>query len=117
MIIARLNERIEIERSTIFVDENKNHLKTWVRWFSCAACVDTYQGNEKSGADAVRKKEVITFTVRYCSETAVVTSTDYRVKFRGCTYNIRSVDPMNYRRECIKLKCERVRNDGRQNSN
>lgn len=47
------------------------------------------------------------FTVRWCRETAVVTSTGYRIRFRGDVYSILSVDPMNYQKQGIKLHCRK----------
>ena len=49
----------------------------------------------------------MTFSVRYCRETAAVTSTGYRVNFHGDLYNILSIDPMNYQRKEIRFICRR----------
>ena len=49
----------------------------------------------------------VTFSVRYCRETAAVTSTGYRVHFHGDIYNILSIDPMNYQRKEIRFICRR----------
>ena len=48
------------------------------------------------------------FTVRWCRETAAVTSTGYRIRFRGDVFNILSVDPMNYQKKEIKLHCRKA---------
>ena len=50
---------------------------------------------------------MVTFTVRWCSEAARITSTGYRVKFRGEAYDIESVDLMNYGKKEIRMKCRR----------
>lgn len=44
-------------------------------------------------------------TVRWCSEVNKLTSTGFRVLFRGELYDITSVDPMNYGKKTIKLHC------------
>lgn len=47
----------------------------------------------------------VMFTVRWCSEVNKLTSTGFRVLFRGELYDITSVDPMNYGKKTIKLHC------------
>ena len=45
--------------------------------------------------------------MRFCSEIADITSTNYRVLFHGDTYNIEAVDMMNWQRRTVRLKCRK----------
>ena len=103
--IARYNERITIQKNTVLVDQYKNHTNAWTDYYSCAAYVSTYQREEKENEVTLEELSV-TFEVRYCSELANITSTGYRVLFRGVPFNIESVDRMNYQRKVLQLKCE-----------
>ena len=104
--IARFNERITVQKNSVTVDKYRNHVNTWTDYFSCAAYVSTYQREERESAVTTEERSV-TFEVRYCSELAGITSTGYRVLFHGDSYNIESVDMMNYQRKIIRLKCEK----------
>ena len=106
MEISKLNERIAIEKNAVTVDSIGNHKNTWTRYFSCYAYASTYQAEEKEGEVSSEERSV-TFTVRWCSETAAVTSTGFRVRFRGEAYDIESVDLMNYRTREVRFKCRR----------
>ncbi len=106
MKIARMNVWIAIQHNSTGNDSIGNHLTEWADCYACHAYASTYNGNETEAA-TTETTETITFFVRYCSELAAVTTTGYRVKFRGQVYNIRSIDPMNFNRRELKLTCER----------
>ena len=96
MEISKLNERITIEKNAVVTDAIGNHKNTWIHYFSCYAYASTYQAEEKE-SEVSSEERSVTFTVRWCSEAAAVTSTGFRVRFRGEVYDIESVDLMNYR--------------------
>ena len=48
-------------------------------------------------------------TVRYCKETAAVTSTKYRLVFMDEIYDILAVDHLNFKRHGLKFRCRKVR--------
>ena len=48
------------------------------------------------------------FTVRWCSETAVVNTKQYRVLLDGRIYDIRSIDQMEFGKRGRKLHTELV---------
>ena len=106
MEISKLNERITIEKNAVVTDAIGNHKNTWTPYFSCYAYASTYQAEEKE-SEVSSEERSVTFTVRWCSETAAVTSTGFRVRFRGEVYDIESVDLMNYRKKEIRFKCRR----------
>ena len=104
--IARKNERITFQRNAVTVDRYKNHVQEWTDYFSCYAYAGTYQADEDE--DKVTSEErSITFETRWCPELDAVTSTEYRIVFRGENYNIRSVDMMNYQRQQIRFSCRK----------
>ena len=106
MEIARMNERIIIEKNAVAVDKIGNHVNTWEEYFSCYTYASTYEAQE-SGDEVKEENRSVTFSVRYCLETAAVTSTGYRIHFHGDIYNILSIDPMNYQRKEIRFVCRR----------
>ena len=68
------------------------------------AYASTFEAQEDEGEVTAEQKSVV-FTVRWCSEVNKLTSTGFRVLFRGELYDITSVDPMNYGKKTIKLHC------------
>lgn len=66
-------------------------------------------GSEKSVAGLIVDDSDISFTVRYCKALVGLDVTKHRVIFEGSLYNIVSIDHMNYKKKCLKLKCEKVR--------
>lgn len=110
MNIALLNERIVIQKKEVAVDEYGNHSNAWTDYYSCHA---TVSGSSESAQKEVAGQTVddsnISFTVRFCIKVANVDITGYRVVFRGEVYDIVAVDPMNFKKKSIKLKCKKVR--------
>jgi SPP1 family predicted phage head-tail adaptor len=106
MEIARMNERITIEKNSVVVDKIGNHISQWTDFFSCYTYASTYEADE-SGDEVVNENRSVVFSVRWCRETAAVTSTGFRIRFHGDVYNIGSVDPMNYQRKEIKFHCRK----------
>jgi SPP1 family predicted phage head-tail adaptor len=109
MNIAHLNMRITIQRNSAVVDDIGNHRLIWTDWFSCYATVSNESNAEAEDAGTTVDNTNADFTVRYSSETAAVTPTEYRVVMDGQVYDILSVDHMNYNRKSVKLKCRKAR--------
>lgn len=103
MNIAKLSERIMVQKVSTVIDDNANHRAAWTDYYSCAAYVYTYQQSERNTAGLTIPYGTTEFTVRYCSELAGMTSNKYRIVFRGRNYDIESVDFMNYGFESIKI--------------
>lgn len=104
MNISGLRVRITIQKNETITDKYGNHKTAWRDYFSCWATVGTGSGSERNGA-VVNPEESTDFTVRYCSEMSQVTSTGYRIKTEGKTWNITYVNPMGYKHNCIKMNC------------
>ena len=111
MKVSLLNEKILIQKSSVVVDAIGNRSNKWEDYFSCFATVGG-EGNmehEKQSAGQTWDSPNISFTIRYCSKIASLTSTNYRVLFRGEIYNIHSIDHKNFKKRSIKLNCKKVR--------
>ena len=109
MNVALLNVRITIQQQSTTVDAVGNHKNTWTDYFSCAATVSGESNSETEDAGTVVDNTHADFTVRYSSETAVLTPVNYRIVIDEQIYDILSVDHMNYKRKAIKLKCRKAR--------
>lgn len=105
-MIEKLNEKITIQKNEVIVDKYGNHKNGWSDYFTCHAYANTYVKDEE-GETVITDERTITFEVRYCSELRDLTSTKYRVVFHGETYNVESVDMMNWRKKQIHLKCRK----------
>lgn len=109
MKIELLNVRIEIGKSTVAADSIGNRKNEWQPYYTCYATVSAEGGKEMTDAGMVVDDSTIDFTIRWCRQSAAITSTSYRVQFQNELYDILSVDHMNYKRKCIKLHCRKVR--------
>ena len=105
-MIEKLTERITFQHCTQSVDRFGNHVNVWIDFFTCSAYANTFVSEENDGA-VITDDRTIIFEVRYCSELQHLTSTEYRIVFRGDAYNILSVDMMNYRRKQIHVKAQK----------
>ena len=104
LTIARFNERVTFEKNSVVVDKVGNHRNVWEEYFTCFAYASTYEASEERG-EVSKEQRSLVLTVRWCSETKALTSTGFRVRFRERTYNITSVDMMNYGKKTIKVYC------------
>lgn len=103
MDIARMNVRIMIQINEAQVDRYGNHTSEWKDYFSCWATCLNQTGKESDEAGQTLEDDKMDFTVRYCSETATVTSTKYRILLNGRIYNIDHVDDMAFKHKSLKF--------------
>lgn len=109
MEISLLNVRIIIQKQKTVVDEIGNHTNAWMNYFSCYATVSGEGGTETAVAGLTVDDSDLSFTIRYSRKTAAMDVLGYRVLFGSDIYNILAIDHMNYKRKCVKLKCQKVR--------
>lgn len=109
MEISLLNVRITIQKQETVVDEIGNHTNAWTYYFSCYATVSGEGGTETAVAGLTVDDSDLSFTVRYNRKTAAVDVLGFRILFDGNLYNIVAIDHMNYKRKCVKFKCQKVR--------
>ena len=108
MDIALLNVKIKIQRNEQVVDSIGNHKNSWTDIHTCFETVSGEGGSEKSVAGLIVDDSDISFTVRWCKKLSDLDVTKHRIIFEGITYNLVSIDHMNFKKKCLKLKCEKV---------
>ena len=109
MNIGLLNLRILIQKNAVVSDSIGNRKNTWTDYFSCYATIGGESGTEVHRAGETLESADLSFTVRYCSETAAVTPSGYRIVYGGELYNIIAVDHQNNKRKSLKFRCSKVR--------
>lgn len=112
MNIAAMNERITFQKHIVEADNIGNRINAWADYFSCWASVSTasrLNANEKNEAAQTLEQDRLDFTVRWCSQTAEITSTEYRIIFRERIYNIEHVDIMKSKKQSLKFSAYLVR--------
>lgn len=109
MHISALNIRILFQRNETLTDAIGNHRNQWTDYFSCYATASGQNGEEQDETGQTVVNERIDFTVRYSSETAVVTTDKYRILLHDRIYNILSVDDMAFKHNSLKFHAELVR--------
>ena len=114
MDIAALNEKIVIQKSMVVIDEVGNHTQDWANYYECHATISSQMSGGESGAindDAGQLSDVseLFFTIRYCQRAASIDIVDYRLIFRDEIYDILSLDHMNFKKKCLKLRCRKAR--------
>lgn len=108
MDIALLNVKITLQKNTVVVDSIGNHKNTWTDWYPCHATVSSESPSEDTDAGTIVDNSKIDFTIRWCKKISDLTSDGCRVLYQGEPYNILGIDHMNFRKKCIKLKCQKV---------
>ena len=109
MDIAAMNVRITFQQNETVVDKYGNHKSEWTDYFSCAATISGESGQEQAVVGETVENTEMNFTVRYCSETAAVTSTKYRIVYADELYDIIAVDHLNMKKHALKFKCRKAR--------
>jgi len=105
MNIAGLRVRITIQKNETVVDKYGNHKSGWTDFFSCWATAVTsgLSANEEEAAGHTVEADRLDITVRYSSETAMVTSKGYRILLGERIYNIVNIDEMGFKHHSRKL--------------
>ncbi len=109
MNIALLNVEITFQKNSVEVDAIGNHKNGWEDYYTCHATVSGESGKEKQTAGITVEDSDLAFTIRWCKKASLIDVTGYRVVFNGELFNITSVDHMNYKKECLKYRCQKVR--------
>lgn len=109
MAIALLNVHITFQKNEVITDKIGNHKNIWKDFYKCYATVSGEGGAEKSAAGLIADDSDISFTVRYCKALSDIDSTKCRIIFDSNVYNIILIDHMNFKKKCLKFKCEKER--------
>ena len=109
MEITLLNVRVTFQKNTVTVDAIGNHKNGWEDEYSCYATISGEGGTETQAAGTTVDNADLAFTVRYCKKSVQITVDGYRVLFGGEIYNILAIDHLNYKKNALKFKCQKVR--------
>lgn len=105
MDIAKLNQRIQIQKAVSKTDEVGNVIQQWQDFYSCFASVKTAGGKERQKGDT-EEQHSVSFAVRFCKQLSELSSVEYQILFRGKIYNILQVDFSDYGGKIVKIKAE-----------
>lgn len=110
MHISWLRARIIIQKNETVIDQYGNHKSEWKNYYTCWAtgASSGRSGDESEEAGHTTDNDRVDFTIRWCSETALINPKSYRVLYGEHIYNITSVDWMDFRHISLKLHTERV---------
>lgn len=106
---AILSQRITVQKNEVIKDSIGNYKNSWSPYFVGWAAVNERTGKEAEKLGIVTSETDLIFTVRYCRETAAITTTGYRILFDGSIYNITYIDHLNYNRKMLKFYCQKVK--------
>jgi len=109
MNVALMNLRITFQKNTVVTDAIGNHKNTWEDYYSCYATISGESGSETEKAGQTVPSENKAFTVRYCEETAAVSTDGFRICFGDDLFNITSIDHQNNRHKSLKFWVQKVR--------
>ena len=109
MNVALMNLRITFQKNTVVTDAIVNRKNAWEDYFSCYATISSESGAETEIAGQTIPQANGAFTVRYCKESATVTSDGYRIRCGDDLYNISYIDHQNNKRKSLKFWVQKVR--------
>ena len=112
MEVAAMRSKVTFQKNTASVDKYGNHKNAWTDYYTCFATIGgegLASSKEEEVAGTTVEDVAMTVTVRYCAKTAAITSTGYRILFKGEFYDIVNVDHMNFKKKSLKFSCRKVR--------
>ena len=109
MDIALLNVKITLQKNEVVTDAIRNHKNSWIDFYSCYATAGGESKGEADSAGTINDNTDMDFTLRWCRNTANITTDGHRVIFNGEIYNILGIDHMNFKKKCVKLRCRKVK--------
>ena len=109
MNIAAMNVRVTIQKNEVVKDKYGNHANTWVDFYTCWATPVQSGGSEKQEAGTTNSTDASDFTVRYAKCLEGLDSTKIRIRLGDAIYNVTAIDPMGFKHNSLKFKCEKVK--------
>lgn len=109
MNIAAMNVRITIQENSVTADRIGNHRLAWRDLYTCWATPVQGGGGEGAKAGTTNSHDSLDFTVRYAKKLDGLDSTKLRIVHDGTIYNVTSIDPMEFKHNSLKFKCEKVK--------
>ncbi|MEG0764320.1 MAG: phage head closure protein [Oscillospiraceae bacterium] len=105
---GKLNEKIVLQKYTIFSDEIGNEMQEWQDYYTLRANVNGLYGQEYWAAAAQGQEDTITFTTRWSTILNALSKskelTQYRIVFNDIVYEIKSYDNVEFANKIVKIK-------------
>ncbi len=111
MEFSKLNQRIMLLENRTVIDDIGNHTSKWDEVFSLWAYVTVPKSDEQTNAGVTSEKQTLVFRVRENSYSRQISTTGFRIAFRGDVYNIVSIIPDFVKRDYLKITAERCGED------
>ena len=111
MDIGLLNERVLFQKNAVVTDAVGNRMNAWSNYYGCFATISgegLASSKETEAAGTFVEDVSMKVTVRYCRKAAAITSTGYRVVFRGEIYDIVNVDHLSFKKKALRFGCRKV---------
>lgn len=109
MDIAAMNVRVTFQENGVVTDAIGNHKNAWEDCYTCFATISGESGTEQAVVGETVENTDMSLTVRWCAETAAMSSTRHRILFNGEIYNILAIDHLSFHRRGIKFKGRKAR--------
>lgn len=112
MEVAAMRSKVTFQKHETGIDKYGNHKNAWTDYYTCFATIGgegLASSKEEQVAGTTVEDFSMTVTVRYCTKTAAITSTGYRVIFMGEIYNIENIDHLNFKKKALKFMCRKER--------
>ena len=104
MDIAAMNVRVAFQKNETVTDKYGNHKNAWTDYFTCYATIGGETGQEQAVVGETVENTNMNVTVRYCTETAAVISTKYRILFGGGSHWIIAMKHRKYKKKRWSIK-------------
>ena len=113
MKIGSMRRRLTIEKHETVVDKIGNHTSAWTPFHRCYCYANMSSGNEYGVKPETIESGSVTFIIRWCEKLRNLNSKEYRISFAGESYDIKSVDDVQFRHEKIQIVAEKLVRGGK----
>lgn len=96
--------RVTIQKYYDRKDEIGNSDGSWMDWKEAYAYVNGLSGSEYWEAAAVQQESTVEFVFRWHDFFDVMDTRRYRLMFRGRSFNIKTIDNIQFRNRTVKIK-------------
>ena len=103
-----MRQTVTLIRPVTTLGEHGRRSTAWEDVSTVAAAKSDVSGREFFAAHAVNAEDIVTFTLRYRTDT----DSTWRVRHGSETYNILEVNRLGYMTDWMRLKCRKVNGGG-----
>ena len=108
MDIGSMRRRLTIQKHETMIDRIGNHTSKWVDYHSCYCYANLSSGNEYGVKPETISQGSITFIIRWCSKLEGLSTKEYRIRFSGENYDIKSIDDVQFKHEKLQIVADKV---------